>query len=285
MLDFKKLYILQAITSASNNLRLSSEKIEVVTLLREHLSNVPDLESEINRMKTITEFSKFAVRLSELYIYISSNLIDFNRISEQFKEHSHNLVRELSNLLDVVTPVSFKKIVNSKNSEIQVELKDNNIKAELSFGGSLKNEEDVEKNEIVQENVPEEEIVLEPEFNYDNFVQSVLEPIKEFDEFLQALALGKRDNEKLEYYYDIVLRNINLSQQAGLEIVTKMHKIISHALKAIREGDFATSFDNIDALRSCLIVIVAVVRQKDVDISVFLDKAETLNYLLEENER
>lgn len=294
-MDIKTEYILQAITNASNNLRLSSEKIEVVTLVREHLAGAENLEEEISRLKKITEFSKFAVRLDELYNYISGSLIDFNRISDQFREHTHYLVRELSNLLDVVTPVSFKSIVERKGGEgLQIEFTEGS-KAELNINSlspqSFSKEplNVAKESQPVSSNIKEEkeaggdELVVETGFDYDNFVTSVLTPVKEFDRFLQDLEIGQRDPGKLEYYYDLMLRNINLSRQAELEIVAKMHRIISKALRLIRENEFTISKENIESLRSCLIVIVAVVRQKDVDISTFLDKAERLNYLLEEN--
>ncbi len=296
MLDIKKQYIVQAISNAANNLRLSSEKIEVVTLLREHFIDVDDLETEISRLKKITEFSKLAVRLSEIYNYISGSMIDFNRISEQFKEQSHGLVRELSNLLDVVTPLSFAKIIEGKKQEqLNIDLTGegrSSIRLEDLHSDSLvtasktvnevKEETDISR--VPNKNSTDDiEKNLKAEFNYDLFVKSVLEPITALDAFLQELQRGNRDKEKIEFFYDKMIQNKNLSQKAGLEIVAKMHTLLYRAFDLIRVHEFALTKDNIESLRACLIVIVAVVREKDVDISLFLDKAERLNYLLETN--
>ena len=40
-------YIVQAISVAANNLRLSSEKIETVTILKEHLTKCENLDEEV----------------------------------------------------------------------------------------------------------------------------------------------------------------------------------------------------------------------------------------------
>ena len=69
-MKFTKQYILQAIALASNNLRLSSDRIETVALLKDYFHNSADIEKEINFMKTKTELSKFAIKLSEAYKFI-----------------------------------------------------------------------------------------------------------------------------------------------------------------------------------------------------------------------
>jgi hypothetical protein len=292
-LDIKTQYIIQAVTNAANNLRLSSEKIEVVTLVRERLSSVENLDAEISRLKKITEFSKFAVKLSQIYAYISGSLIDFNKISEQFGEHSHMLVRELSNLLDVVTPVSFHKILEgNEDAVIDVDLTDDkrtSIRLEDLESDKLETVKNLQPHELLKSETEEEkkkeniEEILEREFDYDLFVQYILEPVKEMDEFFQKLESGYRDNETLEKYYDKMLRNKNLSSKAGLEIVTKMHNLLFKAFDSMRQNKLEIEKENIESLRACLIVIVAVVRQKEVDISGFLDKAERLNKLFEMN--
>ncbi len=292
-MDIKTQYIIQAVTNAANNLRLSSEKIEVVTLVRERLSSVENLDAEISRLKKITEFSKFAVKLSQIYAYISGSLIDFNKISEQFGEHSHMLVRELSNLLDVVTPVSFHKILEgNEDAVIDVDLTDDkrtSIRLEDLESDKLETVKNLQPHELLKSETEEEkkkeniEEILEREFDYDLFVQYILEPVKEMDEFFQKLESGYRDNETLEKYYDKMLRNKNLSSKAGLEIVTKMHNLLFKAFDSMRQNKLEIEKENIESLRACLIVIVAVVRQKEVDISGFLDKAERLNKLFEMN--
>ena len=53
-----------------------------------------------------------------------------------------------------------------------------------------------------------------------------------------------------------------------------MHRIISRALLLIKNRELMPGKEVIESLRACLIVIVAVVRGKDVDINNYLNKAE-----------
>ena len=68
--------------------------------------------------------------------------------------------------------------------------------------------------------------------------------------------------------------NSVLSRKIGFEILAGMHRIISRALILIRNRDLMPGKEVIENLRACLIVIVAVVRGKDVDINNYLNKAE-----------
>ncbi len=282
--DFKKQYVIQAITFAANNLRLSSEKIEVVTLLRERLATSEDLPAEIQKLKTITEFSKFAVKLGEVYNYISGGVIDFLKVTERFKEHSHSLVRELSTLLDVVTPANFNSLL-SKNEEIFYTLKETNDEELDDIALREKKEYAQEENPFAQQDEEKEKFILgdlktSTEFDFENYLNSVLKPVKSFDAFLERILQGKYTEEELNEYYDVFRQNASLSLEAGLEIVKTMHVNLYEALCLIRDGQLEITKENIDLMRASMIVIVAIVREKDVDISTFLDKAEKLNEIL-----
>jgi len=109
-MNFSKQYIVQAISVASNNLRLSSDRIETVAILRDYIQHCENLDDAIRKMKSKTELSKFAIKLGEAFQYTKSSSLDFFRVSEVFKEHSHNLVMELSNLLDIITPEKLREI-------------------------------------------------------------------------------------------------------------------------------------------------------------------------------
>ena len=66
-MDLVKVYLIQSITTAANNLRLSAQQIEVVGLLRETIVNANDLGAELLLMKKSTELSKLAIRLGEIH--------------------------------------------------------------------------------------------------------------------------------------------------------------------------------------------------------------------------
>jgi len=283
MSDIKLQYILQAISNAANNLRLSSEKIEVVALLKEHLENSQNLAKEIQRLKTITEFSRFAIRLWELLDYISNSRIDFLKISEQFKTHSHLLVKDLSTMLDVVTPQTFHDVISkSNNTPENIEHLDyevNEEPANISLGQS--DVDELNNPEHLKEKFILEDLKTDVQFDFDNYLQTVLAPIKPLDSFLNLLLTGKFKIEQLEEYYDIIRQNTLLSRKAGLDLITKMHVNLYLALEGILHGKLNVNKDLIEMMRACLIVIVAIVRGKEVDISSFITRAERLSELLE----
>ncbi len=71
-MDIIKQYMVQCVTTASNNLRLNAQKIEIVAMLRDVIVKSTDLESDIHTMKKITELSTLAIRFNEIYSYLIS---------------------------------------------------------------------------------------------------------------------------------------------------------------------------------------------------------------------
>ena len=81
-MKFTKQYILQAIALASNNLRLSSDRIETVALLKDYLHNCEDIETEIskgfkNSNHSIEIISSFNNLIPEITDVIDREEIDF----------------------------------------------------------------------------------------------------------------------------------------------------------------------------------------------------------------
>ena len=115
-MDLVKQYINQSITIAANNLRLNNQQIEVVALLKEAIIKSENLSDDLINMKKITELSLLAIRLNEIYNYLTQNTIDLLKISDQFKEHSRQLIKDLDHMLDVSTPSSFKSAIDKLKS-------------------------------------------------------------------------------------------------------------------------------------------------------------------------
>ncbi len=293
-MDFSKQYILQAISIASNNLRLSSDKIETVAILRDHIQHCERLENDILNMKAKTELSKFAIKLWDAYQYTKSTNIDFLRIGEVFKEHSHNLVMELSNLLDVATPEKLNDILNSmeEKEEISVELGSQISMSEMAssiphnkFGVEEEEEqtkESVERDELKEEFILSE--IKEPKsFDFDDFEEEILKPIGKLEKLLVSILGKSASDNEIAKYIKIMKSNADFSKEIGFTILAEMHTIFFNALILISEEKIISDKNLIESLRACLIVIVAVVRGKDVDITNYLNKAENLGKYLKIN--
>ncbi len=281
ILNFGKQYIIQCIVAAANNLRLSSEKIEIVAILKEKIAASEDLSEEIKNFKKITELSKFGIKLGELQNFIESEKIDFLKLSDKFKEHSYGLVRELSNSLDLLTPQSIRSLLQQHDpGSIKVDLtkrptKTNSELLELSaFKRELPRRS---KADELKEEIIFEELNKEVEFNFENFEEKVLRHVKELDSFLNRIIKFDYTEGEMNFYIQLMKENGELSQKVGFYVLSNMHTIFSKGLEMVHQKKIAPSTSVVESLRACLIVIVAVVRGKEVDITSYLNRAENFN--------
>jgi hypothetical protein len=282
-MDFVKQYIIQSISAAANSLRLSTEKIEVVALLREAIENSANIGQDIVQMKKITVLSTFAIRLNEIYNYLTANQLDLSRLSDKFKDHSQYLVKDLSSMLDMLNPQSFKSALE-KISESKAVIPENpggfiadiskrklpGKAFELSSYNFEKSETDIEKEKIIFEEDKEED----DEF-FQNYEAEILKPIKPVDKLLKLLSAGEQANpDELNKFAKQMMTNGELSAKIGFDIIANMHQVLSKALLLIKVRELMPGHDVIESMRACLIVIVAVVRGKEVDITNYLNRAE-----------
>ena len=271
-MDLVKQYIIQSISTASNNLRLSTEKIEVVALLREAISGSGNLYEDIKRMKKITEFSTLAIRLNQIYDFLNEGRVDFLKLSDQFKEHSQSLIRDLNHMLDMVNPATFKdsiKKIKGEEKEDIVEIEDkteesgNEISVDLSRREPDENVfETSESDKIKEEIILSEEKVIDDN-SFENYESEVLKSIKPFDSLLKDLSEKDLNNEEIEKYANIMKENEKASLRNGFNIIANMHNILAHSLLLINSGVLVPSAELIESMRACLIVIVALVKEKN----------------------
>jgi hypothetical protein len=279
-MDFVKQYIVQSISAASNNLRLSTQKIEVVALLRECIVKSENLEEDIKQMKKITELSTLAIRLNEIYKYLKSNQVDLLKLSEKFKEHSQYLIKDLNAMLETVTPAVFKAALDKMgNQNIQAKLEErkedsNEINVDLSKREKESKVFEKSETEILKEKIIMEEDKDEEDVFFQNYEAEVLKPIKPIDAMLKKLAENEVNTDQLNSFAKTMKINGELSAKIGFDIIANMHSIIAKAFQLIKTRELMPGREVIESMRACLIVIVAVVRGKEVDITNYLNRAE-----------
>ena len=266
-MDLVKVYLIQSITTAANNLRLSAQQIEVVGLLRETIVNANDLGAELLLMKKSTELSKLAIRLGEIHSFLTQGKVDFIKISEQFREHSRYLIRDLNQFLENVSPKiykdAFNKINNKQNNTVDVELVDRSKLAGEILGKGISYEAE---NRI--------EVIPENNFAAIDFEKKILNPIKSLDDLIKKISTGDVSDQELKLHAELMLEHAELSARQGFQVLSKMHEILAKAFNQIVSGNLLVDKKIIESLRACLIVIVAVVKRKDVDITGYLNRAE-----------
>jgi hypothetical protein len=267
-MNLVKVYIIQSLTTASNNLRLNSQQIEVVGLLRETIINSENLGETLLKMKKSTLFSKLAIRLNEVYTFLTHGKIDFLKISDQFREHSRYLIRDLNQFLENVTPLDYNKAMEKINeierSEINVEL----INRELNNDALLIKESNALKEEIIMQDDSDEGE------SFQNFEERILAPIKEVDDVLKRLLTGKIEYRELSKYSAVLEKNAQFANARDFGIISDMHKILFSSFEEIKSGGLVVDKSVVESLRACLIVIAAVVKGKELDITDYLNKAE-----------
>jgi hypothetical protein len=215
-----------------------------------------------------------AIRLNEIYNSLTQTPIDLLKISDQFKEHSRQLIKDLGHMLDVSTPSSFKIAIDKLKGGLSF------TKEEINVDLSKRIPED-EPFEMQETEKIKENIILndEPEdIDDDELIQkfeaTIVSPIKPLDNLLKKLMDEEVDYEEMINFAKIMKTNAELSKRIGFEILSNMHSIIAKALLLIKNRELMPGKEVVESLRACLIVIVAVVRGKEVDISNYLNKAE-----------
>ncbi|MEN8192963.1 MAG: hypothetical protein ABFS12_09105 [Bacteroidota bacterium] len=288
-MNFTKNYILQVITLASNNLRLSSDRIETVTFLKDYILNSEDIAEEIALMKTKTELSKFAIKLGEAYKYIESANIDFLKLTDTFKDHSNTLIIELSNVLDIVNLEQLRNILTSdeNSDEIAIDLGHTEATKDIptDIVDNAKIESDEQPEELIERDSLKEEIILEEvtdpnRFDFADFEETILKPVAKLEKTLKGLVEDSVSEKEIVKLINVLKKNAKLSDEIGFTILAEMHTIFYTALEKISEKKIKLDTSLIESMRACLIVIVAIVRSKDVDINTYINRAEKLGKYL-----
>ncbi len=284
-MELTKQYIIQCISAASNSLRLSTQKIEIVALLRETIAKSDSLESDLKSMKKITELSTFAIRLNEIYSYLNQSQIDVIKLSEKFKEHSQYLIKDLSHMLDMVNPVTFKSALEKLNYKPEDEINSSQNLNMSSLNGSgisidlSKRKSDDSIFEESENKKLKEKLILEDDKEdedlfFQNYESEILKSIKPIDSLLKQIGKTELNNEELVALANLMKFNGDNSAKKNFDIIANMHWIVSKALLLLKTHDLTQNKNIIESIRACLIVIVALVRGKEVDISNYLNKAE-----------
>jgi len=290
--DLAKQYIIQCIIAAANNLRLSSEKIETVALIRERLNSAENLSEEIKNFKKITELSKLGIKLSEIQNFIDAGKIDFMKLSDKFKEHYYGLVSEMNGVLDVLTPQAARtvflkideKLLNVDLSKRDEKPTDNNLTPKINVTPEIELPRRSRADEL-REAIIFEELNKGVELNFENYEEKVLRPVKELDSFLNRVMKYEFTENEIKNHIRIMNENAEYSKKIGFEILSNMHSIFARGLELIDKKKIAASPNVVESLRACLIVIVAVVRGKEVDITSYLNRAESFGRTISTNQK
>ncbi len=253
-MNWERAYIVQTYENAANNLRMNSRRLVNYTLIREFLTECDKMEAAIDEMKKITEFAKFAVKFDKV-IEFARSVPDFVNLGTEMNKQINDLISVVREMLDEMEPEELAEKIET-------------VKRNLSLP--------VSENDNVYS--PREE--TEKEFRTDKILE-VVNLIRNIDEYLNLCVSGSISGDDKEKFMEIVNRMNALLSDFSDSLIVEMKNIFNALFGEIISRGVSRS-EEIEAMRACLIVIVAKLKNKDVDISQFIELARRVELRKEE---
>ncbi len=112
----------------------------------------------------------------------------------------------------------------------------------------------------------------EENFSTSGDIDEILNLVREIDDYLVLCAKGEISTDEKEKFIEIINRTNALLNNFDSELVNEMKNILYELFNEVIQRGEAKP-EEIEAMRACLIVIVAKVKNKDVDVSQFVELA------------
>ncbi len=243
-MNWEREYIIQTYENAANNLRLNSHRLINHTLLKEFFSDCENLERSIDEMKKITELAKLGVRLGKS-VEFTHSVPRFIELSSAMKEQVNELIPIVREVLDSFAPEELAaKLESIKN---------------VVAGKKVKTEAKKSTNTVVE----------------------VVNLIREVDDYLNLCSAGSLSSDDKEKFVEIVSKINSALNNFSRDLIIEMKNIFIELFNRIISRGFSYP-EEIEAMRACLIVTVAELKEKEVDVSQFIALAR--NSILEKEE-
>lgn len=256
-MEFSKKYIIQCLGHAASNIRLKGEALENLSLLKNYIHRFPDLEYLFGEMKKVTALSRIGIKLNEIYVYSESDRVDFSTLSKEFLRQSAELI----------TPLMF--LLNDNSTE-----KLENYLSAIKLPQKEQSEPEPEK-ELSEETLLETQLKCREDFN-----NLFIPLIKELNELLDNIATNSIEESKIKRYISLIEEKIKIAESANIEIVIRVLNIAVAALDYLLVTLGQNNSEIIEKIRSAFIIVVVVLRGKDVDLGLYLEEVEEIEMIL-----
>jgi hypothetical protein len=194
-------------------------------------------------------------------------------------------------MLDSVSPASFKMLLDKVQEKGRAEENGGGVNSEVvsseGVGSEGVKEDEIVSGTVILESgvqgnagntaVEEEETKSSGNGSTDTdqgFKEQILKPIRPLDDFLKRISTGNTDPQLIDHFLNILRENGISSYDKGYATVADMHDTIYKALRLLKSGVLKPTKEVTDPMRSCLIVIATLIRNKAVDINSYLLSAE-----------
>ncbi len=137
-----------------------------------------------------------------------------------------------------------------------------------------------EEEEIVEESQLSEQIIKSMNESNDNlyldFERLVLDNILEVDEFLSKILTEQVDSEQSLKLIQKAYKSYQLAQELNFDLISELIKVYWLSLVAIRDNKLKPNKEISELIRSTLIILVSLLKQRDVDLEPFIQKHNQL---------
>jgi hypothetical protein len=256
--NFKRMYLVQLLQYSATFLKLNKEQESLLYYFCNYLVTSNDLKADFQQLVKISEISALALKLKHAYEYISSPKLQFINISEYFKKQTNEIIYDLLNFLN---KVDLNKLKDILLPGLEIEYKEeNNLEIETK---------------TINKNI---ETVENPD--YKKFEKRIIQQIKYYDEFLTRLYQQGIDLNELMEAVDEAKKIEEEIEEHKFEVLANIQNTFSTTLELIFKNTLPITNDTIESLRACLIVIAAVIKNKDIDLSYYLSRVDNLKKII-----
>ncbi|MFN4111990.1 MAG: hypothetical protein ACK4G1_06910 [Ignavibacteria bacterium] len=111
---------------------------------------------------------------------------------------------------------------------------------------------------------------------YLDFEKLILDNILEVDEFLNQVLNQKFDDEQILKLIQKAYRSLQLAEELNFTLISELIKVYWLSLVAIRDNNMRPDKFTAELIRSTLIILVTLIKQRDIDLEPFMQKHNQL---------
>ncbi|MCX8011158.1 MAG: hypothetical protein N3A61_08400 [Ignavibacteria bacterium] len=169
--------------------------------------------------------------------------------------------------------------MDEKGIEEEIESKDEMTEITPPIEDFLVNDEIIEIQRFKRENLDESNKSKEEkseEEEYLEFEASLTDNIKLLDEYLNYFTSGKSNSELEDRIIKTAYKDYLTAEKLGHDVISKLIKTFWLAMAAIRDKKLSATRNEAELIRSTLIIIVALIKNKDLNLDTYWENHKIL---------
>lgn len=198
--------------------------------------------------------------------------------------------------IDKVTEISNQEVEKQENDEFIVE-RENNVETQnekevtvsnqTTSSNSGSNDSDLEIEDESEPTVFDEDsneimssIKSENDNLYLDFEKTVLENILEVDDLLNKILNDKVDDDSQLKIMQRAYQSYQLAKELQFDLISELIKVYWLALVAITDKKLDSTKQTAELIRSTLVILVTLIKQREIDLEPFMQKHNKLKEIL-----